>query len=548
MKTSRTAHRLAAGFGAFTAALTIAGAAEAQNALGGGNALDANLSQQSPINQRQGGVDSELRFRNSIVTGNAPGGFSFRGNVGYTAPNDFRDNTGSDDLYNFARDSFFSGLAAQGFQGTDALRFQTGLTTFPTLNRPSAGASGSDLALDSGRVGLPDFNPLNIDSGALRSTSEFLSDLSLTPSLVGTRRLGESEEGAGLQYTVASPLLGVTKQDQPGFSRPASAGFRPAERTSQLLEDLRSEDRITDRPDSDSQQPRRALDDLRRTLQERRSGLEGGEDQEEGPSLPSARSPQRPGDRTEPGGGEQPGRSGQQDLQQRLREDLQRDAQAEQDSAPRALTIEERIEQLRQTLRASPKDLAGDNDEEEEVESTIDLLRQSRLRIDQFSPPASEERDLFAEHMNRAEELLAQGLWFDAEERFTSALTMRPDSEMAAAGRIHAQIGGGLFLSASVNLKQLLRQHPELIPVQYDAELLPKPERMDSLTRQLRARAGQETEMARRAALLLAYLGHQRGDQEMVKEGFEAIDRLNEALDGGGDARFYDLLRKVWMK
>jgi len=541
MKQSHTVAQHPGWLSVFAAAIFFApDAAHAQNALGSGNALDANLSQQGPLNPSQSQrIQSELRFRNSIVTGNAPGGRSFRGNVGYTAPNDFRGRTGSDDLFEFGRDSFYSGLAAQGFQATDALRFQAGLTTLPTINRPSTAYSGSNLAGQAGRDALPDFNPLNIDRNTLRSTSEFLSNLSLTPSLVRTSPVGEpGQEGRGLRHTVASPLLGVSTQSQPGFAQPPGSDFTPTPGASEVLEDLRSPLHVSNRVESDRPASQQVIDELRQSRQERRRGADQTDQQRQsGPALPSVR-PSAPGDQED-----QP--AGEPDLRQQLQQDLQQDAEIEQDASLRAPTIEERIEQLRQQLSATPKDIVGDREEEEEVESTLELLRQSRLQIDQFAPPASKERDLFAEHMHRAEQLLSQGRWFEAEERFTSALTMRPSSVMASAGRIHAQIGAGLFLSASVNLKQLLRQHPELIAVQYDASLLPGEDRLDSLDRQLRQRmADEKSPMARHAALLYAYLGHQIGDQQMVQRGFETIDRVTEKI--GGDDRFFDVLRKVW--
>src|ERR1044071_8028118 len=52
----------------------------------------------------------ELEFRNAIVTGNAPGGISFRGDVGYKAPGEFFGNLGSNDTFAFRRDSVYSGL------------------------------------------------------------------------------------------------------------------------------------------------------------------------------------------------------------------------------------------------------------------------------------------------------------------------------------------------------------------------------------------------------------------------------------------------------
>src|SRR5207248_1554768 len=82
-----------------------------------------------------------------------------------------------------------------------------------------------------------------------------------------------------------------------------------------------------------------------------------------------------------------------------------------------------------------------------------------------------------AEPMTAAQRLLSQGRLFDAEERCSRALSMRPGDIAGSVGRIHAQIGAGMLLSASVNLRSLLAEHPEIAGVKYAAELLPAKDR-----------------------------------------------------------------------
>ncbi len=87
--------------------LLAAGPAAAQNALGSGRALDANLNPASRgLNTAAPAAD--FRARNLIVTDNVIGGRGFRGSVGYTSDGAFRGATGTDDLYAFRRDSAWS--------------------------------------------------------------------------------------------------------------------------------------------------------------------------------------------------------------------------------------------------------------------------------------------------------------------------------------------------------------------------------------------------------------------------------------------------------
>ena len=127
--------------------------AAAQNALGGGNALDRNLGVGT------GGVNTfapqtNFRERNAIVTGDVIGGRGFRGFVGYTSEFDFREPLGSNDLFRFRADSAIA--SPQLFQNTttyEQLRFgqEMGLVEYH-------GAGSADPA--SVRAA----NPISVDS------------------------------------------------------------------------------------------------------------------------------------------------------------------------------------------------------------------------------------------------------------------------------------------------------------------------------------------------------------------------------------------------
>ncbi len=78
------------------ALLSIAGARTAcgQNALGDGRSLDSNLSQQTKQNNQVKDVAAQIRFSQRVAEGQAGGGRSFRGNLGYRAVDDFADSLG----------------------------------------------------------------------------------------------------------------------------------------------------------------------------------------------------------------------------------------------------------------------------------------------------------------------------------------------------------------------------------------------------------------------------------------------------------------------
>ncbi|MBN8646169.1 MAG: hypothetical protein J0L61_13120, partial [Planctomycetes bacterium] len=144
--------------------------------------------------------------------------------------------------------------------------------------------------------------------------------------------------------------------------------------------------------------------------------------------------------------------------------------------------------------------------------------------------PTEADNQIFKDHMTKGQELLAEGRWFDAEERFASALALREGDPMAAAGRVHAQIAAGMYLSAALNLRNTFRAYPELIAAKYAPELLPRGQRLDTVRAQLRARAKLDTLIARDAGLLLMYLGQQTGNAQDLTDGAAIIDRVNEAM------------------
>jgi hypothetical protein len=195
-------------------------------------------------------------------------------------------------------------------------------------------------------------------------------------------------------------------------------------------------------------------------------------------------------------------------------------------------------------------------------EQTLELMRQAQSPVDRLvSPTDATRRDAFLEHMETGQRLLTRERFFDAEERFTRALAVRPGDVTAQVGRIHAQLGAGMYLSASMNLRALIMQHPELVAMRFDASLLPGDERRDQIAEALRKRIGigedrdsareGDPQLRREAGLLLAYLGRQTDNPRALREGLDAMRSVNEqAPDDESQAterRLLELLERVWL-
>jgi hypothetical protein len=575
------------------ACLSLAPLASAQNALGDGRALDNNLRVGSNrVNDRGRDFQREFRARQAIVTGNAPGGLSFRGSVGYTSERDFRGGLPSDQLFTFERDSLLSGFATRGIRGVDALQYQQSFTTGVAppefalpVERPGAGASGATLRPRASDP-FTGIDPFTLRPGALRSSSTLQANDSLSLRLLGR---GELEDGSTV-FAVASPLRSVTVQRTPSYP-----GALPPDSLESYLErdrerfgaleprlpgdarDQEQDEEATPRigalnrlePEQIDQAERASgrLDErastrieparaeYQRLVNELRAEFEARLAAEAGDVEPQ---PEGPRPSTEPrrdlleeirrGAGDADDDEGADAL--RPEQGTDTDAEREQERASGLRRFDETLQRLRERLSAAEVGARIDeDDDDDEISTLIDrLAADDPLRVERLSPPAGPERDLVAERMRLGERAIAEGRWFDAEEHFASALRMQPDNAFAAIGRIHAQIGAGLFRSAASNLSELMRLRPELINVRFDESLRPTGERLEEVLGVLRIRLEEATGASFRSSLglLTAYLGHQTGEAALVRQGFAAIDEAR------GDTALPDplitVLRRVWTR
>lgn len=574
-------------------AISAAGA-DAQNALGDGRALDANPGQYGTSNSytRPSLVD-ELKFRNAIATGNAPGGLSFRGDIGYRAAGEFTGDLGSDSLFAFRRDSLYSGLAGMGIRGTDALQYQFALTTGSAPPRNLMGSlsytRGDQYATGAmyqnsggiqqpGTIGIDreqtDMDPTGqalstnpyitgLDSGSmmgtLRSSSTYDTTSTLQPSIISVYREGIDRSPVGL---VASPLLGITptplvderkKDPNPLVARPANADTDPTvpgglpstrvttsydelvEQMRERVQTMREEGMVNGT--STTIEPSESNDAwLVRQMEEIRKNLYG-----EQPAQPEDQQSQDPND-----AGASP------DEEQQI-----------PTTDPSALVPDNSETPLGQRLTESQEKLNQLNEDQELYDptkvridrETFEVLRGNAAEeVEELLVPGKDTQDLYTKHIVTGQRLIERGRYFDAEERFTHALSLRPRDVVAQQGRLHAQIGAGMLLSASVNLQTLYSEHPELITTRYADKLMPDAERIKALKTRLGERAGIiEMDIRTRplegdrvrvsAAMLYAYIGYQTSDQGVIDAGLNVVSELGS----DSDRRFASLLKQLWV-
>ncbi|MEO1715720.1 MAG: hypothetical protein AAFR76_01295 [Planctomycetota bacterium] len=533
-----------AGIGVALAIVCAAGSAFGQNALGDGRRLDANQQVGS------GGVNSAVRadfsaanaLRAAIVTGNAPGGLSFRADVGYAAPREFRGELGSDDLFEFRRDSLYSGLSGQGIRGTDALQYQFALTTGSrpprtlagplSVSRDSGGLRAQvDTAMPSADTSMgvktgggTALSPVPVTDLAtdrgfglwqLRSSAGYLTDRSIAESVVGGFNRNEGEQIG----VTASPLGGVRTFD-------ISPQAQAQRDTSAVRSDA---SRPADQPftaDTAIQVPSTsAYDRVVQGVRDELSRTAGIDDTEDGGVVELIEEQNR---------GLREFLASVREQQAPLPTDESETAEDAPDTAEDETLDDGTTPAARDRLIQRLDELGIDR-------SAIDALRSGVTRVDDLvAPGATLGQDFYLTHLTQGRELLRQGRFFDAEARFSLALSVREGDPTASIGRVHAQIGAGLFLSASLNLRETFTQHPMLIAARYAPDLLPTPERTRAVVDRLNARVDQDGSEARAAALLLAYVGRQADDEPLIRRGLGRIDK-------DGEDPLAQLLRLVWL-
>ncbi|GAB4554927.1 MAG: hypothetical protein Tsb0013_17620 [Phycisphaerales bacterium] len=531
-----TTHRLTVLLGAICGLTLGLQQTHAQDALGDGRALDSNLRVGSGgRNPEARDYRRELAYRNAIVTGNVPGGFAFRGDVGYTAANDFRGATGSDELFAFQRDAFLSGLATRGIDGIASLQSSLaygvtgqsdGLMGNVIINRPSASLDAGDLAPGSAPQRIDIYSTIG---GSLRAPSAItLQDIE-RPSFLNTL---QDRSGTTIGYIGASDLMGLRAVPPTN----SLYGSRDPLLDRDILERLREDPTlstplVTDepqRPDLRLPTYQKLMESLgiptriEDTVDER---IDDGMDEPVRTTFPLGGDPLAP-------------------VREALREAERRDDPFTRSTGP----VPERVEPV-----VPEADDGGAEDASEEtfrdrldraVRAAEEVLGRS---VDIDALGTTSEDPAFLRHFDRGVELLEAGRFFDAEERFAAALQLAPGDPNAAIGRLHAQIGAGMFLSAGANLRRLLVAYPEFIAARVDAKFLPSGERLAEVRELLRLRMGQANMMNADASALLAYMGVQTDNRADVEDGIARYVELTTDPETGEPDTLASLLEAAWL-
>ncbi len=535
-----------------------------QNAMGAGDALDANLQVGSGGRnfRRPSGYSYEaIQARNLVVTNGVAGGRGFRGYVGYYAPGDFAAPTGDQASYRFRRDSALSSLdfvtsrqqsdAFNIAQGVGVFQYRRDFTALPEVNTVAAAERIDDaqIRLDRATNDLTSRNLLTTavtpsDIGIVqvaenqyaRMTAspvrgiQFESPSSLPPRSTYDMALGNEAIIRGVDLTTAGMVpeqfdptreVAGAPESTPSDQRiesPASGESRYNEILQRVYEKYEGRDDVT-LDAAGIQRMRKDFDRLEARIERPRIGTaedarpESVSERREG--LPGERRP-NPGLELGPADGEE---TDETSVFPPMPESEPSDAETTDEGADTGTDGE---------------------DEDTTVRSTEELIEAlaHRSQVDGLVDPRMRTR--VAELVGQAEEAMRNKDYFRAEDRFDLALKLNPGNPVLEGGRANAQIGAGLYRSAGVTLVGLFRKHEAMIDVGYAADLLPSRTRLRLAAQTIEKIVAKDPEGSSGMGVVIAYIGRQLGDRSMIREGLDSVD----------DPRLTTLipqLRRIWL-
>ncbi len=498
--------------------------ADAQDALGAGDALDANPFANAPGRNPLAPVE-DFNARNLIVTDSVADGRGFRGTVGYRAEFDFRGELGSNDLYLERANMALSDPNLLGAGRTfERLRYGQYLGAFE-FRRAGRGAHLGSLRESRLSAAQIADDRLFLDRISLSSTSQMLYETISDAEIVGSVRdqdgqsyVASASSLGGIQLTPTQAqvqLIGLTSYDMARIIADGQAGLdisgvgRPFER--QFAETA---------PGADAMLSGR----IERETPEAGMIVTGSPQYESILEAVVERAASTWQTDISDGTG----------LVTRLEEELA--ALAAQLEAAEQEAMETGAAQPEAAQPGAPEAIPG-TPPPPKVEELAGPLRHGR-RIESL---VTDDESRFNELLSSAQEKLRNGEYFWAERRFTRALRFTPDHPLATAGMANAQLGAGLWAPAALTLRNLFTRNPEMIDVRYGPDLLPSRVRISVAVRDLqRLIATVERDRALHG-FLLAYIGHQVADRSLVAEGLAAMKAASP------DDRLYGLLEAIWL-
>lgn len=532
-----------------------------QRAGSDGRALDANPQVGARTNSQIGPSPLDYRLRNTLVTGNAGAGQSLQIEAPYRSEFEFGDRLGSDDLFQFQRDSIQSAPARLNAPRAGAVNLGGGTAVFRSYtNAPpviTGALSPERLAPIGGSYGYSQLEGSTLLTDANRYTQVAPADA--LPQLPGRvlevtadPLLGLRQRAIPRDYpldrlaptTAPRPRDFTPTGEEPADSRAnfrveppryvpllAAPALSPIEGQSLLAPDQpatqlgmtailgrQMQGRLgAERADRLDPVVEQRLQRVGENLLNRAAIAQ----QSQTPSpytdlLTAVQDPRAAQEQAEANRGERPTMTFELEEQQLRQAEEQR---AEALRRAYGLPVEE--DKAADSAAPVPGATPEDGPALPEDSSLSELIDRLNYELPPLQSLAGDSDSRAAAQMKQAEQHLQQEEYFEAERLYRQALQTSGDP-LAQVGLVHAQLGAGLIRSAALNLRQLFEQHPEVIAARYSKNLLPPEDRLNWVRGELESMLTGDA--AAEAAIMLAYLGYQVDSRQLVRYGLATAE------------------------
>ncbi|MSR44613.1 MAG: hypothetical protein EXS15_04540 [Phycisphaerales bacterium] len=573
-----------------------------QNALdgnlqrGSGTALDRPLQHGATVNSASQRED--YRARNLVVTGNAAGGRSFRGSVGYTAAEDFRGATAGDSTQSFRSNAAISSAdALASITMNDRFSVATGMgiaayrRDFTVLDAERGNAEALSGPIRTGLVGAAPSNDARLQLDNMTRQAAFSSELSAMyqPTTIQITRSSDQRRAR----IISNPFVGIIAVPEADLIESLSNGVYGS---ALMRADLRSgrthgsrilksylsglSDERSPPPSEmatgtklDTQLPSTASGVARPTDSATAGRLSGGATAPR--KVLEIRSPydrvvttltkryqHSQGEATVDGelvDGQEISevnsflgdvRASLQLAPNESREGTSRllaprrsAADGAADTTGGDASAETAADAATQPAGANPNsdsNAAQSREGSKPIRAlTADeayLLMAHGETMSQLDGGTQEALDTL---LRVGDRMMRARRFLSAEKIFGSGAAIAPSNPLPAAGIANAQVAAGLQLAAAMSLRRLFTMWPEMIDTRYAHDILGSTERLREIAAESLSKS-EGSQFATEYGFIAAYVGHQLSDAEITAKGLSIMN------GNPSDRALVEALRGIW--
>jgi hypothetical protein len=132
--------------------------------------------------------------------------------------------------------------------------------------------------------------------------------------------------------------------------------------------------------------------------------------------------------------------------------------------------------------------------------------------------------------LSSAEDLMRQGKFQSAIDRYNMAQQVAPNNPLISVGRANAELGAGAYRQAADDLRSLFVNDPSTLMAQYNLAAWFPPDRLSAIQRELSDLSSKDTK-DETPEFLLAYLAYNAGDSQAAAQHLAEANKRSGGKD-----------------